>query len=358
MSPTADARPRYRAEDLVAFATQLFTRLGLPEDRARDTAEILVESDLLGHTTHGLGMAPRYLSSLDEGGMTREGEPGIVADNGAAMTWDGRYLPGPWLIRRAIAAARERLRAHPAVTVVLRRSASHRLPAGVPQAGHRRWAGHPADLLRSRRGRRRRARRRGLRDHARIRSRRACPRRASRSCSTSACPPPRTRMTKRLFDEGGRLPGPWLVDTGGHADRRSRRPVRRAARRHPAPRRARSRPQGVRAGAAGGGAHLRPRRPRTRGQARRLGRVGLPAAHRSGSVRGPGGLPPPDVSGWPSACRASATAPGAPPVRLPGQAALSRRARQLADGVELYPTILDALAPWARRLEVALPPPI
>ena len=58
------------------------------------------------------------------------------------------------------------------------------------------------------------------------------------------------------------------------------------------------------------------------------------------------------------AARASATAPGAPPVRLPGQAALARRARQLEQGVELYPTILDGLAPWAQRLEVALPPPI
>ena len=55
------------------------------------------------------------------------------------------------------------------------------------------------------------------------------------------------------------------------------------------------------------------------------------------------------------AARASATASGAPPVRLPGHAALERRSRQLAHGVELYPTILDALAPWAKRLEVALP---
>src|ERR1700704_406367 len=105
--------PRYRAEDLVAFSTSLFTRLGLAEDRARDAAEILVESDLLGHTTHGLGMAPRYLSNLDEGAMKREGEPEVIADSGASVVWDGRYLPGPWLMRRAIAFARERVVPHP-----------------------------------------------------------------------------------------------------------------------------------------------------------------------------------------------------------------------------------------------------
>src|SRR4029453_12992459 len=100
------ATPRYRADDLAAFATRLFAGLGLPEHRARDTAEILVESDLLGHTTHGLGMAPRYLSNLDEGGMAREGEPETVSDQGAAVVWDGGYLPGPWVKRRAIARAR------------------------------------------------------------------------------------------------------------------------------------------------------------------------------------------------------------------------------------------------------------
>src|SRR6188508_1540431 len=116
------AIPRYRADDLAAFATRLFAALGLPEDRARDTAEILVESDLLGHTTHGLGMAPRYLSNLDEGGMARAGEPETVSDRGTAIVWDGRYLPGPWVMRRAIALARERLRAHPHVTLAIRRS--------------------------------------------------------------------------------------------------------------------------------------------------------------------------------------------------------------------------------------------
>jgi len=44
--------------------------------------------------------------------------------------------------------------------------------------------------------------------------------------------------------------------------------------------------------------------------------------------------------------------------RVGERAALERRARQVAHGVELYPTILDGLAPWARRLEVELPRPI
>jgi L-lactate dehydrogenase len=46
---------------------------------------------------------------------------------------------------------------------------------------------------------------------------------------------------------------------------------------------------------------------------------------------------------------------GKPPVRLPGQGALARRAAQLANGVELYPSIMPALAPWAETLKVTPP---
>ena len=57
-------------------------------------------------------------------------------------------------------------------------------------------------------------------------------------------------------------------------------------------------------------------------------------------------------------CRTTPVPPGAPPVRLPGSAALARRARQLQEGVALHSTILPRLAPWADRLGVPMPPPI
>ena len=350
------ATPRYRADDLAAFGTRLLAGLGLPEDRARDTAEILVESDLLGHTTHGLGMAPRYLSNLDEGGMTREGEPVTVADHGSAIVWDGRYLPGPWVMRRAIACARERLRAHPQVTLTIRRS--HHIgclqaylkpitdeglvivltcsdPAGAGVAAHGGVtsvvtpnplaAGLPTEgepILFD----------------------------ISMSTTTNA-------MTKRVADEGGRLPGQWLVDADGRAtdDPSVLFGTRKGA----------ILPLGglelghkgfalallVEALTSGLAGHGRAEKPDEWGASVYLqlidpdGFAGKAAFRRQ-------------MSAMADAARASATAPGAPPVRLPGQAALERRARQLASGAELYPTILSALEPWARRLDVALPRPI
>jgi LDH2 family malate/lactate/ureidoglycolate dehydrogenase len=54
-------------------------------------------------------------------------------------------------------------------------------------------------------------------------------------------------------------------------------------------------------------------------------------------------------------CRESPARPGSPPVRLPGERALARRKEQLRDGVELYPSILPTLLPWAQKLNIPLP---
>jgi L-lactate dehydrogenase len=56
-----------------------------------------------------------------------------------------------------------------------------------------------------------------------------------------------------------------------------------------------------------------------------------------------------------NACRATPACPGVDRVRLPGEEGARRREVQLRDGVELYPSILPALAPWAEKLGVALP---
>jgi L-lactate dehydrogenase len=54
-------------------------------------------------------------------------------------------------------------------------------------------------------------------------------------------------------------------------------------------------------------------------------------------------------------CENSETRPGDDSVRVPGQRAWQRRLDQLANGVELYPTIMVDLKPWAEKLGVELP---
>jgi LDH2 family malate/lactate/ureidoglycolate dehydrogenase len=112
----------YAAADLLAFADQLLQTAGLSPDKAQAVAEVLLEGDLLGHTTHGLALLAPYLAELEAGKMRKEGQPLVVSDHPAAVTWDGQRLPGPWLVRQAIDLATERARTQGTCTVVIRRS--------------------------------------------------------------------------------------------------------------------------------------------------------------------------------------------------------------------------------------------
>ena len=53
-------------------------------------AENLVTANLTGHDSHGVGMIPRYVDSLLEGGLKVNQHPKIVFDGGAMVTLDGQ----------------------------------------------------------------------------------------------------------------------------------------------------------------------------------------------------------------------------------------------------------------------------
>lgn len=113
---------RYALPELSQFAFDLLSAAGLDDDKSRAVADILVEGDLLGHTTHGLALLPGYLTELEGGSMQRVGQPTVLADNPAALTWDGRRLPGPWLVLKAMDEAITRAASLGTCTVVIRRS--------------------------------------------------------------------------------------------------------------------------------------------------------------------------------------------------------------------------------------------
>ena len=113
---------RYPAEALTAFGHALLVRAGVRDDIARDVADVLVDGDLLGHTTHGLALLPGYLREIEQGTMRKEGAPTVVSARPAAATWDGHRLPGPWLALRAIDAAIAMAMTQGTGTVSVRRS--------------------------------------------------------------------------------------------------------------------------------------------------------------------------------------------------------------------------------------------
>jgi LDH2 family malate/lactate/ureidoglycolate dehydrogenase len=344
---------RHRASDLASFASALLRAAGLPEDRAHVVAEVLLEGDLLGHTTHGLDLLAPYLRDLDAGRMAKAGEPEVLADHASALTWDGRYLPGPWLVKRAIAVARERLALHPVVAVAIRRS--HHI--GCLQAYLKPVTDEGLVVLLTCSD----PSASGVAPHGGV-APRITPDPIAAGFPTDGAPvlidvsmsTTTNAMTRRTFDAGQRLPGAWLVDADGRptddpavlfGERKGAvLPLGGADLGH----------KGfalallVEALTSGLAGHGRADEPKQWGASVFL-QIMDPERFggRSAFVR--------ETSRLAELCRTTPVAPGAPPVRLPGAGALARRARQLRDGVELHETILPKLAPWAERLGVAVP---
>ncbi len=118
--------PRYAADALTRFAGDALRRMGMEPAKADAVADVLVEGDLLGHTTHGLLLLPMYLAEIEKKQMAVAGEPKVLADRPAAVTWDGQRLPGPWLTLEAIRLACERARTLGTCTAATTSAASPR----------------------------------------------------------------------------------------------------------------------------------------------------------------------------------------------------------------------------------------
>lgn len=114
--------PRYPVKDLMQFAQELFVASGLDAEKAKCVAEVLVTGDMVGQRTHGMRLCAPYVDEIEKGRMRASGEPEVVRDSGAVVLWDGHYLPGPWLVSRALATASERVAEYGVVTLVIRRS--------------------------------------------------------------------------------------------------------------------------------------------------------------------------------------------------------------------------------------------
>lgn len=344
---------RYEYSQLVEFATELGHKAGLPRDRAEVQAEVLLEADLMGHTTHGLNLLPGFLKELESGALAKTGDPTVISDKQSAVLWDGNRLPGTWLLTRAIAEARERIKTSPIVSVVIRRSghiaalssylrqATERglmillaatnpamrtvVPAGgiEPMLAPNPIAfGFPTDE-----------------DPILI------------DISTSAVA---NGWVRRWTKEGKRLPQKWLQDSSGNLTDNP------AALFGPPP-----------------GALLPLGGVELGHKGFALGLIvealtgGLSGVGHTGKPKDAGNLVyfqlvdpnafagaaefKHDSTGLAQACRASKPREGVKSVRMPGDGALALCRSQLHDGVELYPSIMPDLQPWAAKLGVTAP---
>ncbi|MCB1501296.1 MAG: Ldh family oxidoreductase [Bauldia sp.] len=113
---------RFDPDALRTFAEEILTRAGVPAEPAHAVATGLVEGDVYGHVTHGLALLGGYVEEIENGTMATDGRPDVVADAGAAVTWDARRLPGVWTTMLAVDEAVARAGRHGVGAVAIRRS--------------------------------------------------------------------------------------------------------------------------------------------------------------------------------------------------------------------------------------------
>jgi uncharacterized oxidoreductase len=106
-------------QDLAPWVARVFVAAGCAEDEGRAIATSLVQSNLYGHDSHGVGLIPMYLESL-RGGNARVGQSvRIVTDHGALLTLDGQRGFGQVIARQAMTLAIERANRHGCAVVGL-----------------------------------------------------------------------------------------------------------------------------------------------------------------------------------------------------------------------------------------------
>jgi uncharacterized oxidoreductase len=98
------------AEPLRAAMRQLVAGCGSSEAEAVAVADNLVEANLTGHDSHGIGMLPRYVGAVREGGLKVNTHVRTVLDAGALLRLDGQAGFGQVVGGEAMALGIERAR--------------------------------------------------------------------------------------------------------------------------------------------------------------------------------------------------------------------------------------------------------
>ncbi|MEO8081100.1 MAG: malate/lactate/ureidoglycolate dehydrogenase [Caldimonas sp.] len=102
----------FRADALTAAVRAIVAAAGSTDDEAARVAANLVEANLRGHDSHGVGMVPRYIDAVKEGGLTVNAHVSVRNDTGALLTLDGNQGYGQVIGHEAMAMGIERAQRH------------------------------------------------------------------------------------------------------------------------------------------------------------------------------------------------------------------------------------------------------
>lgn len=113
---------KHTANDLEQLAQAILRRLGSDEQEARIVSHHLIEANLRGHDSHGVGMLTFYVQSKAAGTLVPNHTGELVNDAGAILQFDGHRGLGQRVVHDAVDQALERVKQTGVVLMTVRNS--------------------------------------------------------------------------------------------------------------------------------------------------------------------------------------------------------------------------------------------
>ena len=114
--------PEYSPADLHAYVVSVFEAMGSENLEATLVADQLIEANLTGHDSHGIGMMPAYVECNAGGELLVNQHVSVVQDSGPILVLDGNKGAGQVQAREAMEMGIARAKEHGLALVGLRNS--------------------------------------------------------------------------------------------------------------------------------------------------------------------------------------------------------------------------------------------
>lgn len=113
---------RISVEELHEFMVTVFAKLGVPQAEAKICADVLIESDLRGIESHGIGRCKMYYDRIKAGIQFAETKIDVIRDKYATAVWDGNHGMGHVISHKAMKEAINKAKKYGIGCVVVRNS--------------------------------------------------------------------------------------------------------------------------------------------------------------------------------------------------------------------------------------------
>lgn len=111
-----------QADNLLAVARAIFAKAGSSERECKLLADHLIEANLKGHDSHGIGMIPAYIDSLMAGELKLNASLRTVTDSESLLVVDGAIGLGQTMAHDAMELGIQRVKQKGSAIVALRNS--------------------------------------------------------------------------------------------------------------------------------------------------------------------------------------------------------------------------------------------